>query len=228
MPDHQTIYQEEAERYHRLIAKQPDLGEAIEELFPPAGLDVVDLGAGSGRLTVPLAAKAKSIIALDASEAMLEVNAARLRHAGCTNWSTKVADHRSLPLADRSADLIVSGWSIGYLGDSRTRGWEQNIRRVIGEIKRVLRPGGAALVFETMGTGHETPHPPDFLQQYYAALEKEYGFSYQWIRMDYRFESAGEAEELIRFFFGDELADEVAKRRLSVVPECAGVWRLRL
>ncbi|RAP21073.1 hypothetical protein C2W64_03656 [Brevibacillus laterosporus] len=33
----------------------------------------------------------------------------------------------------------------------------------MSEIKRVLRPGGTAIIFETMGTGYETPHPPAFL-----------------------------------------------------------------
>lgn len=160
MPDHGAIYARQAERYHELIAKQPSLESIIEEIRPVAGLDVVDLGAGSGRLAAVLAGQARSIVALDAQAAMLEVAAKRLSQAGYTNWSTSVADHRSLPLENDSADLVVSGWSIGYLGSDTLPGWEDDIRLVISEIKRVLRPGGTAIILETMGTGFETPNPP--------------------------------------------------------------------
>jgi ubiquinone/menaquinone biosynthesis C-methylase UbiE len=228
MPDHSAIYEKEADRYHQLISKQPDLREYIDELRPFSGLDVVDLGAGSGRLTAVLAAKAKSIIALDASDAMLQITERRLSEAGYTNWKTQVADHRKLPLEDNSADLVVSGWSICYLGSDTIPDWEQNIKEVMGEIKRVLRANGTVIIFETMGTGFETPAPPDSLKPYYAALEKDYGFSHKWICTDYRFDSVEQAEQLTRFFFGDDLADKVAEQKLSHLPECAGVWRLQL
>lgn len=228
MPDHHAIYEEEAARYHELIAKQPSLKKVIEEIRPVSGLDVVDLGAGSGRLTAVLADQAKSIIALDAYEPMLQVAAERLRLAGYTNWNTQVADHRNLPLPDDSADLIVSGWSICYLGSDNLPDWKLNIQQVMNEMKRVLRTGGTIIIFETMGTGFETPNPPHFLKQYYASLEQNYGFSHKWIRTDYTFESVEQSEQLTRFFFSDELADRVAQNKLVHLPECAGVWWLQL
>ena len=155
---------------------------------------------------------------------MLRVTADRLREVGLSNWSTEVADHRNLPLADRSADLIVSGWSVCYLASSNDPDWERNLADVIGEIRRVLRPGGTAILFETMGTGYETPNPPDFLRPYYDSLERDYGFSHRWIRTDYEFEDIGQAERLSRFFFGDELADKVVRDSLVRLPECAGIW----
>ena len=71
--------------------------------------------------------------------------------------------------------------------------------------------------------GGVTPHPPEELSAYYAALA-EAGFSSTWIRTDYRFASPDEAEELTRFFFGAELAERVAAERLVVLPECTGIW----
>ncbi|WP_218240906.1 hypothetical protein, partial [Pseudomonas sp. 2822-17] len=87
------------------------------------------------------------------------------------------------------------------------------------EIMRVLRTNGTAIIFETMGTGFETPNPPAFLKQYYSLLENKYGFSHKWIRADYEFDSVQQAEELTRFFFGDELADRVVNEKLTRVPE---------
>ncbi|NOU97745.1 methyltransferase domain-containing protein [Paenibacillus sp. LMG 31456] len=228
MPNHTSIYENEAEKYHELISKQADLDLWIEEIRPLNGLDIVDLGAGTGRFTASLAAKAKSIIALDASEAMLRITADRLTQAGLTNWRTQASDHRKLPLEDQSADLIVAGWSICYLGSTNVQDWEQNIHQVIGEIKRVLRSNGTVIIFETLGTGHDTPTAPDFLKSYYSMLVNNYGFSHKWIRTDYTFDSLLQAEELTRFFFGEELAERVINQNLVHLPECAGIWWLQL
>jgi ubiquinone/menaquinone biosynthesis C-methylase UbiE len=228
MPDHTHIYGKEAEKYHELISKQPNLKECIAEIRPYSGLDIADIGAGTGRLTTALAPEAKSIIALDASEAMLSITADRLNQAGLTNWRTKVADLRKLPLEDQSVDLIVAGWSICYLGSTNVQNWEQNIHEVMGEIKRVLRNKGTIIIFETLGTGFVTPTAPDFLKKYYAMLVDYYGFSHKWIRTDYTFDHIKQAEELTRFFFGDDLAGQVSKEHLVRLPECAGVWWLQL
>jgi ubiquinone/menaquinone biosynthesis C-methylase UbiE len=227
MPDHKSIYEREAEKYHELISKQPSLKECIEEIRPFSGLDIVDLGAGTGRLTTELAPQANSIIALDASEAMLRITADRLNKAGLTNWTTKAADHRKLPLENQSADLIVAGWSICYLGSTNVQNWEENIHDVIGEIKRVLRTNGTIIILETLGTGFETPCAPDFLKSYYSTLVDYYGFSHKWIRTDYQFDSVHQAEQLTRFFFGEQLADRVTQQNLVQLPECAGVWWLQ-
>jgi SAM-dependent methyltransferase len=128
MPDHTNVYKHEVERYNLLISKQPSLGDVIEKIRPFAGFDIVDMGAGTGRLTTILAPKAKSIVALDASEAMLEVTTAKLKQAGLTNWRTQGVDHKSLPLEDNNAYLIVSGWSICYLGSTNVENWRENIR----------------------------------------------------------------------------------------------------
>src|SRR5690554_3683020 len=93
-------------------------------------------------------------------------------------------------------------------------------------MKRVLRPGGTIILFETMGTGFETPHPPNFLKTYYSLLEDHYGFSHQWIRTDYQFKDLAEAAELTKFFFSEELSLRVVKDKLIKLPECAGVWWL--
>jgi ubiquinone/menaquinone biosynthesis C-methylase UbiE len=226
MPDHAYIYEHQAEQYNRLIARQEDahLWSKINDICPLKNADVVDLGAGAGRLTCQLAPHVKSVVATDAYAAMLKVTEKRLKANGATNVHMKVADHRHLPLEDSSADLVVSGWSICYLGSSNTADWQQNVRRTLAEVRRILRPGGAVIIFETMGTGTKTPDPPAFLKGYYDMLTYEYGFVREMMRLDYRFESVEEAEQLTRFFFGDELADRVAREQLVHVPECAGMW----
>ncbi|WP_083676445.1 methyltransferase domain-containing protein [Paenibacillus sp. FSL H8-0548] len=58
---------------------------------------------------------------------------------------TTAGDQRQLPLADKTADLIVSGWSVCYLGNSNNADWQENSRKVMHEIRRILRPGGRPL-----------------------------------------------------------------------------------
>jgi ubiquinone/menaquinone biosynthesis C-methylase UbiE len=189
-------------------------------VLPIENIDVVELGAGTGRVTCLLAPLVRSIRAFDSAEAMLQVARDRLSEMGLTNWSVQVADHRNLPVEDSSADLAISGWSVCYLVDWAKGDWKPEVKKALAEMKRVLRPGGKMILIETQGTGFETPHPPEHLLEYYRFLQ-DAGFNFTWFRTDYQFESVQEARELTEFFFGKELADQFKGR---VLPECTGIW----
>lgn len=222
MPNHDEIYANQAEMYDRLIRTQPSLSEIVNEIRPYQNLDVVDMGAGTGRLSAFLAPTANSLICTDQSSSMLDfLNSKLVTH---NNVSTIVADHRDLPIESSSIDLVVSGWSICYLAHSNQPDWKRNIAVVMSEIFRILRSSGTLIIFETLGTGTEFPDPPDFLKLYYNILEKEYGLAHRWIRADYHFNNLTEAEEIIGFFFGKEMSRKVSKHQWTIVPECAGIW----
>lgn len=225
MASHDQIYRTEADAYEAMIGRQPDLTKYISEIRPFNGLDILDMGAGSGRFTGTLAKHAKSVLCTDISESMLYHLNRKLEEQGLRrNWETLVADHRNLPIEDQSVDIVISGWSVCYLAHAGNEKWKENLAQVISEIKRVLRPGGTIIIFETMGTGTETPDPPDFLMPYFHALTEQYGFSHRWIRADYEFPSFEEARAGMEFFFGAELAEKIVRNRWSTVPECAGIW----
>jgi ubiquinone/menaquinone biosynthesis C-methylase UbiE len=231
MPDHDEVYESQAEEYERLISREDYLTkipQALTNICTFEGADIIDLGAGTGRLTCLFAPIARSILAFDLSEHMLEVTAEKLRKAGLNNWKTIVADHRSIPVENSCTDIVMAGWSICYIASSNCYDWQNNIRKVISEMKRVTRPGGNLIILETLGTGNEDPQPPDFLLRYYNMLKNEYNFSHISIRTDYKFVSVEEAKELTSFFFGDELVNRVERQRLSIVPECTGIWWLRV
>lgn len=230
MPDHTYIYNHQAELYERLVSRQPSLLDEVNAIRPVNGLDIVDAGAGTGRLAAVLAPYARTITAMDASPSMLEITAGKLRGLGLPgegdSWSCIPADNRSLPLPDASCDLLVSGWSVCYLASSNAPGWKGNLEAVLAEFHRVTRPGGSVILFETMGTGTAEPSPPDFLIGYYRLLEEEYGFSHKIIRLDYSFQDWREAELCVRHFFGDELGDRIRQEHSRVLKEYAGVWWL--
>ena len=232
MLDFETIYREHAAEYDALVAREDhahSLLLALEDIRPLAGLDVIEMGAGTGRLTRLLAPIVRSIAAHDRSTAMLGVAAETLKPLRLRNWRLAAGDNRRLPAATRSADLALAGWSFGHSTGWYPDSWPHEIDLAVGEMRRVLRPGGTAIILETLGTGRETPGPPtEALASYYAWLEEKYGFASRWIRTDYRFESLQEADRLTRFFFGDELADRVVRENLVVLPECTGLWSLTI
>lgn len=229
MPDFQFIYQHQAAQYDRLVARedyQHTILRALTQIRSMQGADIVELGAGTGRLTRLLAPTARSIILNDASKPMLDVARVKLKQLPAKNWEVAVSDHRALPLPDRCADVSIAGWTLSLLsGRSYPETWQREIDRAVRQMRRVLRPQGTLIILETLGTGSESPHPPtEALAAYYSVLENDYGFASTWIRTDYEFESVAEAEELTRFFFGAELADRVSRERLKILPECTGLW----
>ena len=227
MSDQQRkIYQTDGDRYEALIEREDHQGnieKALDEIVKVDGLDVLDLGAGTGRLAVLLAPRAKSMRAFDVSEEMLRVCRSRFEASGLSNWQVDIADHRQLPIPNHSADLAVSGWSLSYLAVWNPETWRAELEKWLAEMKRILRPGGFIVLYESLGTGNESPVELEHLRDFYPWLQ-ETGFQKKVIRTDYKFVSLEEAEELSRFFFGDELGDKVKENGWVVLPECTGVW----
>jgi ubiquinone/menaquinone biosynthesis C-methylase UbiE len=228
MPDPDIIYSKQAAQYDLMVSREDYQGNifpVLNEIRPLNGLDVVELGAGTGRLSRLLAPVVKSLRLFDASAHMLETAAASLESAGHHDWQTHVADHRHLPLDSHVADLAISGWSICYAVADDGGTHPQELDKILAEMKRILRPGGTIIILETQGTGYTTPNPPATLRGYYDLLQDR-GFQDRWFRTDYRFESLEEAETLTRFFFGDSLAGSIVRENLIVLPECTGAWWL--
>ena len=231
MPDHQTIYQQEAERYDRLVMREDKDGNllpAIQSIVSLTRIDVVELGAGTGRLSTMMAPLVRSLYAFDASDAMLALAESKLRALGLSNWQTQLADHRQIPLPDQCADLVISGWSICYLNDKQRADWQTPFEQALAEMKRLLRPGGTILIIETEGTGVSTPQPPNSMRRYLGWL-REQGFAFEWTRTDYKFVSWEEARALVPFFFGDAMLSACYEEDGSVIlPECTGLWHWRM
>ena len=99
--------------------------------------ELVEIGCGIGRLTRPLAARCRSVRALDVSPRMLEL--ARAHNPGLANVEWLLGDGTTLaPMADRSADACFSHVVFQHLPDPAiTLGY-------VREMGRVLRPGGWA------------------------------------------------------------------------------------
>ena len=152
-----------------------------------SGRRAVDLGAGTGRLTLEMLPYVESATAVDASAEMLERLALKAGPQASSKLEIVVADYASTGLPSGAYDLIVSGWAVCYCASSTFPGWEERLDLVITEMKRIARPGADIILFENYGTAVEQPLPPDYLLPYFQRLESVYGFQLRIIQTDYRF-----------------------------------------
>ena len=170
MPTEKEVYDSHADQYELLIKREDYLNnipKEIDKIISIDGLNVLELGAGTGRLTRYLARKAGRLAGCDASLHMLEQ--AKLEITGdlpCYPILC-VADMRSTPFASNSADIVIAGWSFCYLAVWGGNVWKSEVDKGLMEVKRLLKPGGIFIILENFGTGFESPNPPPHLNDYF-------------------------------------------------------------
>ncbi|MEU0388806.1 class I SAM-dependent methyltransferase [Streptomyces chartreusis] len=158
MAEHeQELSEAQREHWQRTYGEHPGMyGEEPSEaavhaaaVFRTAGArEVLELGAGHGRDTLFFAREGFSVLAADFSAAGLE----QLRRAaGAQGVSGRIMtvshDAREpLPLADASTDAVFAHMLLCMALST------QEIRALVAEVRRVLRPGGA-FVYTVRHTG---------------------------------------------------------------------------
>jgi len=115
----------EAAAYERGRPSYPP--EAIDWLLPPGARDVLDLGAGTGKLTTRLVERGLDVVAVDPLAEMLELLSSAL-----PDTPALLGTAEQIPLPDNSVDavLVAQAWH-----------WFDP-QRAAAEVARVLRPGG--------------------------------------------------------------------------------------
>jgi len=226
MPDLKLIYQSEAERYHALVSRedyQNNLLPAILAVDSLSGKTVIELGAGTGRVSCLVAPLVSKLIAADISHHMLAFAKKQLEYLPYKNWTLSLESHLALPFASDSADIVLAGWSFCYAAIHIGENWQESLEIALAEAERVLTPSGKLILIESLGTGVEQPKPPDVLVKYLDYLNT-HGFESAWVRTDYCFKDKNEAEQLTHFFFGDDPMPMQVTDGGVIVPECTGLW----
>lgn len=95
---------------------------------------VLEVAAGSGNLTFPLARAVEKVVATDFAEQMIARLDARLADQKVTNVETRVMDGHALAFEDASFDAAASMYGVFLFADRA---------RALKEMVRVVRPGGA-------------------------------------------------------------------------------------
>jgi ubiquinone/menaquinone biosynthesis C-methylase UbiE len=228
LPDYDLLFADQAEKYDRLVAAEDFQGNLLNAIKRFGHINreqaVADLGTGTGRVAFLLAPAVRHVYGIEPVGGMLRVAESKKHALGVKNVDFLPGEHKDLPLPDRSIDLIVEGWAFLRAFNGAYPEWRPEFEAVVREMKRILRPGGAVILVETMGTLHiwdEVPHQAAVLYHYF---EEELGLKKSIIRTDYRFSSMEEAVDLGTFFFGDEIGVQIGQIGEPIVPEATAVW----
>lgn len=111
--------------------------DALELANVRPNADVLDVCTGPGTLALQAAASARRVVGVDFSPAMLEELRRRASEGGHSNIEAVEADGQALPFGDASFDAAFSMFGLIFFPD-RGKGFR--------ELRRVLRPGGRAVV----------------------------------------------------------------------------------
>ena len=135
----EVLYRREPELYDRLARAEQIHPGVLEWL--PANVDrIVEVGAGTGRLTLQLLGRAREIVAIEPARPLREILTRKLvlaEHGGQVRVAAGFFD--DLPVADDWSDLVVACSAftpaIGHGGDAG-----------LTEMERVCRPGGCVAI----------------------------------------------------------------------------------
>lgn len=114
-----------AETYDLARPGYPD--EAVAWMIPDRPSTVLDLGAGTGKLTESLVAAGREVYAVDPSSEMLRVLAEKLPAV-----EVRVGTGERIPLPDASVDAVTIAQAWHWMDQAQAA----------AEIARVLKPGG--------------------------------------------------------------------------------------
>jgi SAM-dependent methyltransferase len=135
----ELLYRREPELYDRLVAGER-LHPGILAWLPRRVSRAVEVGSGTGRLTLQLAPRCSRLTAVEPAAPMREVLTSRLRERGLGD-RVDVVDgfFERLPVPDGGADLVISCSSFTVWPG---HGSEAGLREMI----RACRPGGLVVV----------------------------------------------------------------------------------
>lgn len=125
--------------------------------------DAVDLGAGTGFVTLPLAEQTRSVIAVDVAPQMTSELEAAATRQGLTNVAVRVADLAEFDLPEASIDIVVSNYALHHLEHA-------DKQALLVRARRWLRPGGRIVIADMMFGRGATAHDRRVLASKSVAL----------------------------------------------------------
>jgi RNA polymerase sigma factor (sigma-70 family) len=121
-------------------AYEADLQERLTRLLPwHRDMAVLDAGTGTGYLAGMMAPLVGNVIGVDSAPAMLARAGEKMAQAGYSHVSFKDGMAEQLPLATGSVDVAMCHMLLHHVVSPRT---------VLGELCRVVRPGGYVVIID--------------------------------------------------------------------------------
>ncbi|MEX2750835.1 MAG: class I SAM-dependent methyltransferase [Candidatus Freyarchaeota archaeon] len=131
-------FEEVANQWDKM--RQTFFSEVVrEKAYVVAGVQkgkiAADIGAGTGFITEGLIAKGLQVIAVDQSQAMLEVMRKKFSKVG--GFECRLGEAESLPIPDQFVDYVFANMYLHHV---------EFPKKAIGEMVRILKPGGKLVV----------------------------------------------------------------------------------
>ncbi|MDD1712407.1 MAG: class I SAM-dependent methyltransferase [Methanoregulaceae archaeon] len=115
--DPASIWDKRAGAYHRVTRNEHDATERDLSFIALRPEDtVLDMGAGTGRLAVPIAGRVARVTALDPSGGMLGILRERMKQEGCSNYSCVQMRWEDVEIGRdiEPHDVVIAAFSLGF------------------------------------------------------------------------------------------------------------------
>jgi ubiquinone/menaquinone biosynthesis C-methylase UbiE len=137
----------------------------VDELSLPKTARVLEIGCGAGFLAIALARRGFTVEAVDHASSMVELTRRHARETGMQNRiHAKIEDVHELSFEDESFDLIVA---LGVIN------WLHDLKKALAEIRRVLKPGGYAVLNSARGHALLNPLAIPALESFLERVKRE-------------------------------------------------------
>jgi len=196
----ELLYRLEPDLYDRLVAAEP-LHPGILEWLPRHVPRIIEVGAGTGRLTLDLVARADELTAIEPAQPLRERLRGRLPPTAA-NVRIMGGFFDALPAPDRSAELVTA---CSALTPEPAHGGDRGLT----EMERVCAPGGVVVIV--------WPNEPDWL------VRRGYRYLSFPGPMTMTFASPMEAAEMAQIFYPHAVAEIRARGRRQVPYDILGV-----
>ncbi|MEE9274126.1 MAG: class I SAM-dependent methyltransferase [bacterium] len=149
----QRIFNQDSDYYITSAphARSSSLARSVEVLNPEGGA-LLDIATGAGHTAFAMAGRCERVIASDLTEGMLASARKLAAEKGVENASFLRGDAESIPVRDGALDYVSVRIAPHHFGD---------VARAIGEMARVLRPGGKLIYIDNVA-----PEEPPEAERY--------------------------------------------------------------
>ena len=156
--------------------------EISREIFAEAGsregMLIADIGAGTGRFSIPLMIRGCRVIGVDLSPAMLRLMLSKLRREWLSSLQPIVADAQNLPFRSNYFDAALCFQVLHLI---------QNWHKVVSEIQHILRVDAPLVIGESVRTGINAE-----INEKYKEIRDKHGYHYRRL-------GAANMEEALRY-----------------------------
>lgn len=170
--------------------------------------NVLDIGCGTGKYTSALVDNAKSIIGIDKSSSQLEIAKTKV-----SSNNFICCDASNLPFQNSFFDVIISCWCVGTIQNTDIQ------KKVVSEIKRVLKNGGSAYFVENDIGGEfeqiRDRYPNIERTKKYNNFLEENGFvECKKIQTFFEFETLDEAKNTFERIWDKNVANKIKSNKI--------------